>query len=472
MKTIMLCLNQLGIGGVETAVLNQTIQLKKMGYQVVILAKKGIYKEHFEKEGAIIIDFEFIVQNNIDSEKVNVVVDIIKKYGINQVHIHQFDCINVVFPACVYTNTPYIAYTHTGIRGIYDWFENSFECYKILFEIYFKNARKIVSITEDAKKENQEKYKIDDEKYIIIKNSINFEKFNSTNNDMPKKIEKFLLLSRMGKEKLISLKNAIDIFKEYAKKHSNIKLTIAGDGESREEIEKYIEDIKENVVLLGQINNVSEIISQNDIVIGVDRCILETIAMKKIPLISGYENIKGLVTPQNISDASDFNFSAKNLNNLNVSEAVMQIEELNEIRIKDIINGNYEYAYKNLNINNNFFILETDEINDENYILKYFMDSMIILQNLCDKKGKEIESNWKEWSKAKEWYEIQIKNREDEIEAKREKILQQENEIIELKSKLKEEQLNADEREKQLERVYNSKSWKIAKKISGIFKGK
>ena len=32
MKTIMLCLNKLDIGGIETAVLNQSINLLNLGY--------------------------------------------------------------------------------------------------------------------------------------------------------------------------------------------------------------------------------------------------------------------------------------------------------------------------------------------------------------------------------------------------------------------------------------------------------
>ena len=53
MNTIMLCFNQAGIGGVETAAFNQTIQLIKKGYRVIILAKDGIYRKKFEDQGAI-----------------------------------------------------------------------------------------------------------------------------------------------------------------------------------------------------------------------------------------------------------------------------------------------------------------------------------------------------------------------------------------------------------------------------------
>ena len=43
-QTVLICLERLDIGGVETAVINQTIALIKKGINVVILAKEGIYK--------------------------------------------------------------------------------------------------------------------------------------------------------------------------------------------------------------------------------------------------------------------------------------------------------------------------------------------------------------------------------------------------------------------------------------------
>lgn len=44
-QTVLICLERLDIGGVETAVINQTIALIKKGINVVILAKEGIYKQ-------------------------------------------------------------------------------------------------------------------------------------------------------------------------------------------------------------------------------------------------------------------------------------------------------------------------------------------------------------------------------------------------------------------------------------------
>ena len=58
--------------------------------------------------------------------------------------------------------------------------------------MYFKYAEKIVAIQEKSKIENKKKFCINDDKYLIIKNSIDFDKFKINDNDIPKKIENFL----------------------------------------------------------------------------------------------------------------------------------------------------------------------------------------------------------------------------------------------------------------------------------------
>ena len=77
----MLCLNKLGIGGVETAALNQLIELSNRGFKVVVLAKDGLYRTEFEKYGAIFEEFEFTVGNKYDLEKINRVMKILEKCG-------------------------------------------------------------------------------------------------------------------------------------------------------------------------------------------------------------------------------------------------------------------------------------------------------------------------------------------------------------------------------------------------------
>lgn len=456
MRTIMLCLNKLDIGGIETAVLNQTINLVKKGYRVIILATDGIYREKFEKEGAVFIEMNYSLKDTSIREKVEKIEQIIEEYQIEQVHIHQYDCINVVFFACMFKDIPYVAYLHNSIQGVLEWFEQVNCSYKELLKLYFKYANKIIAIQEKTKKGNQEKFNIQDDKYLIIKNGIDFDKFKVEDNYIPEKIEKFLIISRFGLEKEKSILNAIDLFKDYYKTNKEARLTIVGDGELKEKIENEIKDIKDVTTMLGARNDIAEIISQNDIVISLDRCILETIAMKKLAIISGYDEMKELITSENIEKASNNNFNGDNLKTKQNNELIEELKNIDSNKIKEIVEKNYEYAYEKLNSNKNFYIIENPQKRelsiDTIEILKNFM-------NMAEDVSKNIlytEKVYNDCQDTKKWFEGQLELKDKEIQ--------------DLTNEIQNKQVEKIKLQKQLDSIYNSKSYKTYEKIKRIFK--
>lgn len=460
----MLCLNKLGIGGVETAVLNQLIELSKREFRVIVLADDGIYSSEFKKYGAIIENIIFSVENKYDTKKIEQVISIIEKYNVEQVHIHQFDCISAVFPACIIKNVPYVAYTHTGITGVYDWFENSYVCYKEMFKLYFKCAKKIISITEQAKQENQNKYKIEDEKYIIMRNSINFDNELLQETYIPNKTERFLITSRFSSEKMISIKNSILIFKKYYEQDKNAKLTIVGDGECRQTLEKEVEDIKQAVEFLGERNDVMKIIARNDVVLALDRCILETIIMKKIAIISGYDGIRGVVSPEIIEVASGSNFSGRNLKLKTAEEVIEELKKMSDERIREIVEKNYDYAYKNLNSSKNVYIIEDTENISSGLKTYDAMKEIIKLQNLYANHIEYTDNLYAECKKTQSWLEDKINNMESQ---KQEEIDNLKNELSKL---IEQKQKEIDDLKNELNNVYQSKTWKIANGMRRIIK--
>ena len=92
-KNILICLEALNIGGVETFVVNQASVLLSKGHTVVILAKEGLYTEKLKQEGATCIDFTFELGEKLYPDKIKEIQEIIEKYKINEVHINQFPCI-------------------------------------------------------------------------------------------------------------------------------------------------------------------------------------------------------------------------------------------------------------------------------------------------------------------------------------------------------------------------------------------
>lgn len=268
MKNILICLERLDIGGVESAVMNQTTYFLKQGYHVIILAKSGIYTETLKNKGASVIEFDFTLQNGFDFKKSSEIVHIINKYQISEVHIHQFPCILSVFPACLIANVPYVAYLHMSIDGVFDWFINTYPIYEEAFPLYFTCAHKIISITKQVKQTAVELFNIESTKCKVLYNGIDFEELENKKIECPKYIKNFMLITRLSKEKQGSIQNAISFYTKYVKEDPNISLTIVGDGELREELEDCIKrNDLQNVTFLGARNDVMELVKQADVVI-------------------------------------------------------------------------------------------------------------------------------------------------------------------------------------------------------------
>lgn len=351
-----------------------------------------------------------------DLDKAVRIEEILEKYNINQVIIHQFDCIPSVFPACMNKNIPYIAYVHTGIRGTYTWFEKNYIGFNAIFNMYFNFASKIVAITNEAKMENMERYHIKDDKYIIINNSINFRENNfHDEKDIHKEIKKFLIVSRLAKEKEKSLINAINIFREYIKIEKDVQLTIIGDGAYKESIENACKDISNSVKMLGARNDVQDIMLENDVVIALDRCILEAVANKRIAVISGYEEIKDLVQPENIKEAAMENFSGRNLKSNTAKEIALKLKQLDNKKIEEIVCENYDFAYENLNARKNIYLLEDEKAKYEIDAKMFFSFTKNLTENIIKEK-EYLTKVYNDCKENQEYFEGKIRELEKQKE--------------------------------------------------------
>ena len=85
---------------------------------------------------------------------------------------------------------------------------------------------------------------------------------------------------------------------------------IVGDGNKLEEIKNYASEkkSKDKIEFLGQQKDVINLIDKNDIVLGLDRVLLEAIAMKRIAVNIGYDKPKEIIDLSNIEIEADEGF--------------------------------------------------------------------------------------------------------------------------------------------------------------------
>lgn len=409
-KNILICLEKLGIGGVETAVVNQAIALKENGNNVVVMAEKGIYTPKLQENNIETIDFKFELTNKFNIGSKEQILSIIKKYDINQIHIHQFPCIQYVWQICLEYKIPYFVYVHSISMDDFAWFMNTYSFYKIALKPYFKYAQKIIVLAKEAI-DNHKKWfpTIDEDKYFILPNCINLERFHSK--EKVQHIEKFALISRFSNEKMESIKNSIDLFLEFSKINSNdnIQLDIIGGGKNEQEIKEYIANYS-NIKLVGETNEIETVIDKYDAVLGIGRCILEGIAMNKITILSGIDNLKGIVNTDNIDKIMHRNFVGRELEDVEIKKVAEELNMLNETEIDRITSNNYKKIEENLNIKTKMSFVEQQDILENNHIIQEFVEAINFLINEIDNEKRISKEIWD----AKQWLvgQVEIEQKE------------------------------------------------------------
>lgn len=457
MKNILLCNNAMGIGGVETVILNQVTAFTKKGYNVYVTAGKGIYSDKIEELGGKFIEFDYPEENKIDEARIKKLVEIIKDNQISEIHIHKYQCIPTSMIAAFITKIPYFAYEH-GIRDTKKYYTWNYPLYKTLFPIYFSNAYKIIAITPKVAEITQKEYEIAPEKYEIIHNGIDFEEYKNEKPNYTSELNNVYIISRISEEKIFTILSGVDIFKKILKNNSNATLNIIGDGNQKEILKKYLE--KGNLLTNGQVkmlgpkNNIKEYLEKADLLLGVDRCILEAIAMKVPAVITGYEGIKGLVSKSNINKALEENFSGDNLKTITIDQCIKDIDKLKEKKER-IIEDNYAIAREKLDCYKNYINIPENTKIDFNWVeLFKILEQQ---ENIIQEQSKDIKAKY-EWIQKieKDNKELYTKKGELEESVKKEKQLREKN------KKIKQE----------LEEVYNSKRWRYTEKLSKLFHNK
>mgnify|MGYP004458511585 CR=1 FL=1 len=351
MKKALICLEKLDIGGVETFTITQIEEFVRRGIECYVLSKDGILREKLNDiENVKWVEFDFKLERTLNHEKINELEKLILKKKIDFIYVHQFSCVEYILPIALKHKIPYVAYLHNIVPKTCEWFMEQYEIYKTLFPIYFRYASKIIAITTRVYEEHINLFKLPKEKYIILNNSLDFSKYpNKKIEKLNMNFDKLLWFGRVSEQKRNSIEIGIEFY-EYIKKYNkSAKLTIVGDGEILEEFkEKYS---KKNIDFIGAVSDMTPYIEDSDILLGVDRCMLEAVASKKPAIICGYKKNIVLVTPSIIKAAIKENFTG-----INLKDDKEEILKYNEKELKKIIEKNYSYVKEKLQITNSVYL--------------------------------------------------------------------------------------------------------------------
>lgn len=388
-RRILMCLEQLNIGGVETAVLTLCKGYVRAGHKVFVAAKEGIFSSELKSLGIKCLNIEYDIVNHFVLEKKEELIKFCLENEITEVHFHQYPCVIYWLPVCMELNIPYIAYVHSIIPGTPQWFMKDFPVFRTSLPMFFENASKIVCIADKTKDEVESLFNIGEDHYKIIPNSLDMKLFE--NNNLSKDIKKFGIVARLAEEKYISITRGIDFFLEYSKEHKGCSLTIVGDGPILGKLREYAKGNK-NITFPGKTSDVAGFMKKIDAYIGVDRSILEAMACKKLAIISSYYGSVNIITKDNIEKASEANFSGNNMDN--DEDALSKLMNMSLKEYSNIVDSNYKFVNKKYSVENNIYKDDISPVNFPNY--NYIFEEVNrLLKEIDDKNCVLVDTSQK-----------------------------------------------------------------------------
>jgi len=316
-KRILMTLIRFDIGGAETHVLELALELKRMGYHVVIASNGGVYEKNLTEAG--ITHYKVPMHSKSPSkvaESLKLLRKIIKEEKIEIVHAHgripAFLCgILKKFSDFTFVTTAHWVFdTSHGLKYITNWGE------------------KVVAVSEDIKTYLMDNYDVNPTDIYVTINGIDTVKF-SKDADHSDIIEEFSLeqdtkkivyISRMDADRALVAFHLAEIVPELVKINPDIEIVIVGNGNVYAELEEKVNAInkqlgKRYIVLAGARTDIYKFAALSDIFVGVSRSALEAMACEKPVIVAGNEGYLGTFDEDKLENAIDTNFCCRGLAN-------------------------------------------------------------------------------------------------------------------------------------------------------------
>lgn len=254
--------------------------------------------KHYQKlneEGKVGQAFQVPMSNPFDLSVVDKLVKLIKENDIHIIHTHGYKSDILGVWAARKAGVKVVVTPH-GFENAKDIKLGTFiwlGCQAMRF------AHKVVPLSPQLC-EDVKKYGIKEPKLEYIQNGVDLSEVEEQRQQKMDKNSEVKHIGFVGQ--MISRKNIfdlLDIFDSLQKKHGNLKLSLLGDGEQRQELEAYANQLssKENIHFLGFRDDRLELLQSFDLfpmtstLEGIPRCLMEATAMG-IP-VAAY-NIAGI----------------------------------------------------------------------------------------------------------------------------------------------------------------------------------
>ena len=312
-KKILMALMSFSIGGAETHVLELSAELKKKGFEVVLVSGGGEYEEVAKELGIKHYNAPLYTKKPFAMLKsLKVLRSVIKKEKIDIVHAHgripAFLCgiLHKTMDFIFVTTAHWVFNTGYGLKYLSDWGE------------------KTVAVSEDIKTYLMDNYHTNAMDIFVTINGIDTDKF-SKDADYSSVMKEFSLsedtrkvvyISRLDEDRAEVAFRLLNIAEEIYKGFSDIEIVIVGSGNVFDKIKEQTEEVnkkvgKRLVTLTGGRTDVYKFAAMADVFIGVSRSALEAMSCSKPVIVAGNEGYIGIFDEDKLGVSIDTNFCCR-----------------------------------------------------------------------------------------------------------------------------------------------------------------
>lgn len=250
----------LGMGGAETMCENLVYELKKLGHEVIVVSlynKETVITQRLKEAS---VDVRFLdKKDGFDFSMFKKLKKLFKQEKPDVIHTHLY-VTKYVFPVASKLKIKVVHTIHNEARKEATKFWRTFNKY------YYKKSLVIpVALSKIIKQTIVEEYKINSEDVPIVFNGIDLTRCISKENYSIKERFKILHVGRFYEQK--NHIGLVKAFKSFHEEHEDSELWLIGDGEKKDEIEKYVKanDLTSIVKFLGLKENIYSYLHDADI---------------------------------------------------------------------------------------------------------------------------------------------------------------------------------------------------------------
>ena len=314
-RTILMATMGLEIGGAETHIVELSKELRRRGYDIIVVSNGGVYEQELTQAGVRcfhapmhrrspipMLKSLFALRRIIKAERPDVVHAHARIPGFLCGILHRF----LRFP---FVTTAHWVFDAGGaLRFLTNW------------------GQRTIAVSDDIKDYLWDNYQIPGEHVTVTINGIDTEKFSPEGSGaslraklgIPADALCVCCVSRLDDSRALAARQLIQIAPELAKRHPGVHVLIAGGGDVYDELAVQAEAVNraagyDLLCLPGARTDINEIVAAGNVFVGVSRAALEAMAAAKPVIIAGNEGYHGIFTPDKLEEAMLGNFCCRGL---------------------------------------------------------------------------------------------------------------------------------------------------------------